>query len=163
MRPKPERIARIVVAIEIALESGSVHSAWLQALCGKLEFVCWSSGYSTLGRAALATIHAWITARRFAKRRKGPDGGFSIDEELRAALHFFMHLLPLLKPRVFDLYRRRRPPIIVYTDAMYAAGDDVPARIGVVIYDPLDEDSAWRHASASVPAWLMAKFAKREP
>ena len=162
MRPKPERIARIVVAIEIALESGAVQCAWLNTLCGKLEFVCWSSGYSRLGRAAIAIIHAWVAARRYAKERRSADGGYTIDGELRAALLFFMQLLPMLKPRVFNLYRKRKPAIVVYTDAMYAAGSEVPARIGVVIYDPLDPEAKWRHASASVPAWLMAKFAKRE-
>ena len=37
----------------------------------------------------------------------------------------------------------------------------MPAQIGVVIYDPLDSESKWRHASADVPNWLMAKFADK--
>ena len=89
------------------------------------------------------------------------------------ALSFFHSVLPLLPPRRF-LYRHRRRrllPIIQYTDAMYERKADVPARIGIVIYDPHDaefapergeEVSLWRHASAVVPDSLIAKFKPRE-
>ena len=95
-------------------------------------------------------------------RRPFDDKGLPIGLELAAALAFFQHILPLLKPRVFDLYRKRRKPIIVYTDAMYQPGAEVPARIGVAFFDPEDTAFKWRHTSAVVPAWLMVKFAARK-
>ena len=54
---------------------------------------------------------------------------------------------------------------------MYERKADVPARIGVVIYDPHDDEfaplrgekvSLWRHASAIVPDSLIAKFKPRK-
>ena len=126
MRPKPARIVSLVIALERAISSGRVHTAFLLEICGKTEFICYSSGISRLGRAALATIHAWVVNTRYRRSQRESDGSFAIDGELRAALAFLACMLPLLKPRTFNLYRRQRRPIVVYSDAMYSAGSDVP-------------------------------------
>ena len=53
---------------------------------------------------------------------------------------------------------------------MYSASATPPGRIGIVIFDPedgatyspADGPSAWRFASAAVPADLLATFRERE-
>ena len=162
MRPKVARVAKIIITIQDALENGYIEHAVCASMCGNLEFVCWSSGYSRMGRAALAALHAWLSRPVNTNRKQsGTDTG-SFTREFIEALRFFLQLLPIMVPRVFKLYRRPRRPIVVYTDAMYTPGARVPARIGVVIYDPEDGEHKWRHASAIVPDWLMRKFASRK-
>ena len=89
------------------------------------------------------------------------------------ALSFFHSVLPRLPPRRFLFRHRCRNllPIILYTDAMYEREAEVPARIGIAIYDPHDaefaeargeEASEWRHAWAVVPPELIAKFRPRK-
>ena len=45
---------------------------------------------------------------------------------------------------------------------MYEAKATPPARIGVALYDPLDEESPWRDLSAEVPAHIIASWTERE-
>ena len=58
--------------------------------------------------------------------------------------------------------RRSKPPLLLYTDAMFEATATVPARIGVAIYDPLDAESRWRHLSADVPAAIISRWRPRK-
>ena len=165
MRSKPSRIAKLVATIEQYIESRGMRLDPL-SFFGKLEFTTGSAGYCRVGRAALATLRAWH-AEVAAGRDGGPDA--PLPPAVLEALAFFRSVLPRLPPRRFRFAERRdrRPPIVMYTDAMYEPSSDVAARIGVTIYDPDDVGSAnaptgWRHASAVVPDDFMAALLPRK-
>ena len=82
-------------------------------------------------------------------------------EWLIEAIKFLVAILPLLPPRRFRLSRKaRRRPIVVYTDAMYEPGK--PGAIGIVIYDPHDQEAPWRYAAADVPEWIKSRLQPKE-
>ena len=56
--------------------------------------------------------------REFAGSSRG-GGNAPFTPEVVLALQFFVFILPLVRPRIFRLWRRVRPPVIVYTDARY--------------------------------------------
>ena len=134
VRAKPERIVRLVLSIEQFLAQGWVEPAERKTFFGKLEYISHSTSAHRLGSAALAALRAWDQASSGSE----PLSAMAVD-----ALLFLLFLLPRLAPRVFKLRGARdvRAPIIVYTDAMYVHGAKVPSRVGVVIYDPEDQES----------------------
>ena len=159
MQSKPERIAKLIDSIERYLEHG-IPSAEARHFFGKLEFVRSSATAGRIGRAAIGIL-----------RRATGAGGQSgaLDESVtaavvREALIFLYFLLPRIPRRRFHFCgdRHSRPPIALYTDAMYEAKAAQPARIGVALYDPLDTESRWRDLSIEVPARIIAGWAKRE-
>lgn len=54
---------------------------------------------------------------------------------LREALEFIRDIVPLLPPLVLDLNEATRPPLIVYSDAIYEEGADVEDGGGWVVLD----------------------------
>jgi len=96
------------------------------------------------------------------RRRASDDEEFP--DWVREAIQFFVEILPLLPVRrfYFGKRRRRRSPVVVYTDAMYDPSKCPAGMVGVVIYDPEDPESVWRYSSAAVPAELIEKFRPRE-
>ena len=158
LRPKPERVEKIVAGIKKILRSGRLPSGVCATVCGKVEYTASSGASGRLGRAPLAALRAW------QHRRGRRNDNEPIPEWVREALEFFVQLLPALPGRkfYFGKKRRKRAPVVVYTDAMYAAAARPPGKVGLVIYDPEDTVSYWRFGSAAVPASLLAKFRPRE-
>ena len=109
-------------------------------------------------RAPLAALRAW--QHRPGRR----DDSESLPDFVKEAIKFFIQLLPLLPPRrfFFGRKRRKRRPIIVYTDAMYDKNRTPAGMVGVVIFDPEDNESPWRFSSAAVPESIIAQFEERE-
>ena len=153
MRPKPERVAKIVAALVEVLGRGIFPSGDCASIAGKIEYTVTSGGYGRVGRAALSAVRAW-------QHGGGRHKDTQIPYWLVDALSWLVAILPLLPPRRFRLARRTRsPPIVVYTDAAYDPGK--PGMIGIVIYDPLDSEHKWRYASSSVPDWILKQLAIR--
>jgi hypothetical protein len=95
----------------------------LVKLTGALQFtLSWAAG--RCGRAALQPLYAAVHSRA---------GPRLLGADVRQALAFLLALLPVLRPRRFRLRGPARPPVLVWTDASWAAGE---GRIGVVIYVP---------------------------
>ena len=79
-----------------------------------------------------------------------------------------------LAPRVFYFRRKkRRKPVLVWTDAMWKPSAEAPARIGFVVFVPSDDDEeedgegarprgTWYHSSLVVPADFMRTFVERK-
>ena len=52
--------------------------------------------------------------------------------------------------------------MVVYTDAMYDSSRTPAGMVGVVIFDPEDEEARWRFSSAAVPDVIISEFRERE-
>ena len=74
-----------------------------------------------------------------------------------SALEFFVAVLVHLPPRRFALCRKRRKPIVLYTDAMYQWRDGVEVSvIGLVWFDPELEVAPCATCPAGVSGWKHA-------
>ena len=62
LRPKPARVAKLVAAIDGYLEHRTFAGGDPRSFLGKLEYTAGSAGYCRIGRAALATLRAWVHA-----------------------------------------------------------------------------------------------------
>ena len=160
MRSKPERVARIVCDAESFLARGEFPHGEASSFIGKVEYTTMSASSHRVGRAALSALRAYHTARSDGLREALWPG-------VVAALEFFISVLVLLPPRRFALCKRRRLPIVLYTDAMYRRRRDgvEVSVIGLVWYDPElvgPVHSGWKHASSEVPPELLAAWGDKE-
>lgn len=183
IRSKVSRVAGMIATMETCAETGTVTYGTLRTLVGKLEYTSGSAVNGRLGRAALSTIRSLLKQRRaMPNSARSDEASLVLTPLVLAALAFYVQVLPLLRARKFHLERRVvRPPVIVYTDAMYAANAAVPARIGIVIYDPEDPETrhwvpsspggssgewvcspTWRHSSLIISPELLSQFDARE-
>ena len=165
MRSKPRRVARMVCQAEDAAREGSMEDAELSSFVGKLEFTSLSAGSHRLGRAAIAAL-------RELKRKKRQGRGSEAWPEAQAALEFVRDVLPMLPARRMPVGARKRlPPIILYTDAMYRpSGRDSKevSAIGAAWFDSaqvgtVDEatgvaSTGWKHLSMDVPDDILAAW-----
>ena len=143
LKPKPGRVRKIVLAMRSILSSDRMSSGLTATICGKCEYTTSSGACGRVGRAPLAALRAW--QHRSGRR----DDGEPLPEFVKEALRFFIQLLPLLPPRrfFFGRKRHRRRPVVVYTDAMYDSSRTPAGMVGVVIFDPEDEEARWRFSS----------------
>ena len=163
VQSKPMRVAKAIVRITEFLAAGTMRQTDAGSLAQKLEYTTASGANGRIGRAALAALRA----HQYGDTE-------DIEDPLAEALRFFLQLLPLLPPRILRFRKRKRRPIVVYTDAMYTPGAAIPAQVGVVIYDPeapvfhppMANDDAcdyrWRHTSAVVSPEQLDAFRPRE-
>ena len=159
MRSKPSRVAKLVLAMQQACDEGFLSYGECGRMAGKLEYTVTSASSGLVGRAALAALRAY---QRYQHRQGADDSEGWMPDYLWIALQFFIELLPLLPPRVFDLNRKPRSPVIVYTDAMWASR---AGYAGIVIFDPDHSDTGWprvRYASAPVPELIIGQLDERE-
>ena len=155
MRPKPERVSRIVVRIGHILEAGTMSPQEAASMAGKLEFTARHGVAGRLGRAALAALREFQASTAMLHEDSMP-----VTPQLREALAFYRDVLPVLPPRDFPLVRREVPPVILYTDAMYEVSDRESGRLGLALFDPLEE--RWYHSESRVPASLLDRFQMRQ-
>ena len=163
LRSKPSRVASLVVAVESYLSSGELPSEELKHFLGKCEYVQTSATAGRVGRAALGMLRAGAKASSESSGRGSGESRGSLGELTVEALLFLLSVLPLLPPRVFSFRVQgpRKPPIVLYTDAMYETSSRRGA-IGIALYDPTDTESPWRHASAQVPQRIYDAMRDRE-
>ena len=155
MRPKPERVARIVMRIGQILESGTMSPQEAASMAGKLEFTARHGVAGRLGRAALAALREFQVCRATLQSDSLP-----ITPQLREALAFYQEVLPMLPPRDFPLVRREVPPVVLYTDAMYEVSDRGSGRLGLALFDPVV--GRWYHSESRVPASVLDRFQMRQ-
>ena len=91
------------------LASGKLSPAHAARLRGKLYFTTTTS-FQGVGRAALQAF----TARQYSKSRKT-----ALDEDLIVSIKFFIELLHCLPPASFNLQDDARPPLYIWSDAMW--------------------------------------------
>lgn len=170
MRSKPSRIAKLIVSMSDMLSCGRAHRSSMESIVGKLEYTSTSATSGRVGRAGLAVLREWIrdtrTERVAATASEAAHTGLPITRVVQLTLEFFVTVLPLLRPRVFDIRAAApRRPIVVYTDARYSPNASEPAQIGCAIFDPTDDEAGgrpfWRHSSFVVPPEMMARFSDR--
>ena len=151
LSPKPDRVAKLLREIPQILEKGSLPPSHAKKLAGKVFFLL-STAFGRVGRPALASLF-----RHAAGPEDGGDEPFSW--EVRAALEFLLALLPYLPPKRIIFGRRRRRPVLVWTDAAYSRSSDPPGRLGAVVFDP--EADRWRHASMDISQEWLTRFAEK--
>ena len=158
MLPKPGRVDKIVASVKAILRSDKLPSGVCANLCGKVEYTASSGACGRVGRAPLSALRAW--QHRRSKRRDDEP----LPEWLKEALRFFVELLPVLPGRKFFFgeKRRKRRPVVVYTDAMYDSAKTPAGMVGIVIYDPEDPEHKWRYASSGVTDEIISRFRPRE-
>ena len=151
--------------IAAALEERRVSHSLAAKRAGMLAFACaWAT--CRLGRAALQPVF----------RRTTEHWSDLLDPALELALRFFLAILtrPGGPPRRrFDLRRRRRPTVKIWTDAAAGERTDEIGRVGFVVLFPEErvvgvDGSAstvperWVHGSAPVPDDFVARFRARK-
>ena len=75
---------------------------------------------------------------------KREDGEARVGSALERALTYLQEIVRYLPPRVIHLWRDERPPILVWSDAMYEAGADRPAMGGFVVLVPAEGEEPER-------------------
>lgn len=135
MRVTAERVASIILTMEeMITDSTLLTSGGLSSLCGRLRFaLCWTFG--RFGSAGMQPLEAY-----------GNDNKMSSFEAVTAALQFFVTVLGLYKQgrglvRLVRLGRPSKPPVIVWSDAMWEKSSSRPAGLGFVIFVPPDVPS----------------------
>jgi hypothetical protein len=148
VRIKEKRRRKLRAELRKVLEDGKMTPAHAARLRGKLYFSTCSSFFG-VGRAALQAF----TARQYNKH-----GTSRLTPELKVAVEFFIELLGAVPPRRVYVREDGRPPLYVWTDAMFEQkrGDNGEcvcvideetgdlfyigdAEIAFVAYDPIDD------------------------
>lgn len=123
-----ERKASIALMVDGALDLGLTPGS-AASLAGKLGFtLTWTFG--RYGRAALQPIMVRAQADDHSHRTISPG--------LRRALKFFKGSIGALPRREISTDTAPRPPVLVWSDAMYERKADVPARGGFVVVVPAE-------------------------
>ena len=129
--PKPGRMKRIVATLTEALAAGRINPSAAKSLAGKLQFLLASVLYGgRVGRGFL--WHFRIAGAR--------GHSVSFTGAFAAAASFLLAVLAALPPRrihVRDILRAwRRPPVVVWSDAMWELDRPNPGGVGFVIWVP---------------------------
>jgi hypothetical protein len=160
LRPVPGLRSVQIVQIEDSFLPDGIDDFAFKRFAGKCEYLQNSAAASRVGRAALGILRRAVNERHAEERRtraRVPPDSTEIE-----SLEFLAFILPRVRPRSFDLFRREAPhcpPIILYTDAMYRPGHSA---IGAVIFDRLDPVHPWRDTSGSLPESILRLWARRE-
>ena len=109
IRIKEKRRRKLRAELRKVLEDGKMTPAHAARLRGKLYFSTCSTFFG-VGRAALQAF----TARQYNKH-----GTSRLTPELKVAVEFFIELLGAVPPRRVYVREDGRPPLYVWTDAMF--------------------------------------------
>ena len=121
----------IIELISSALETQELYPKAAATLAGKLQFsLSWAFG--RVGKAAMQPINkrAEMEDTRHGKVSPG----------IVRSLNFLRDVVSELPPRILSIERPWRPPVLVWTDAMYEAKAAVPARGGFIVIVPEEGD-----------------------
>ena len=109
IRIKEKRRRKLRAELRKVIEDGTLTPAHAARLRGKLYFSTCSSFFG-VGRAAL---------QAFTKRQYNKHGTSKLTPELRQSVKFFVAFLVAVPPRRAQVREDGRPPIYVWTDAMF--------------------------------------------
>ena len=151
--PTPRRVSEIVTQLQQMQQvslldpNAQVMSARQAAsLLGRLNFIL-SSSYASIGRAATLPL---------VERSNDTTGIATWSPEFDYMLQFFVELFQHLPPLVFDFRKRKRKPVIVYTDAAY---DNLRHGLGFAIFDT--DSNTRKILSGQVPPTVMKEWAPK--
>ena len=115
LRPTPSRVAKILRAIEAALETNTLQPHAAQKLAGRLSFASQST-FGCLGKAALKPLYA---RAHDAAAESSPD----LSLGLAAALRALRQLLRDIRPRFVPFVDDGSPQALIYADAFFQPGE----------------------------------------
>ena len=140
LRVKEKRRLKLLAELQAVLDCKKLSPAHAARLRGKLYFTKTTSFYG-IGRAALQAF----SARQYAKGRPT-----ALNDELEAALQFFIDLLEDLPPYKFYLRDDERRPLYIWSDAMWEPLETDTGGLvtAFVVYD--FENEEWHRAQCDV-------------
>ena len=156
------KIDRARAFVSDALATKLLPSATAASLCGKLRY-CASWALGRFGRAALQPLYARAGERRSRARL--------VSASIEASLHFFQRAFQSSLRRVISVDpATRAPPVLVWSDAMWQADAQEPARLGFVVCVPravapdgtVISEEYWLHSYAVVDDDLRGQWEERE-
>ena len=123
------RREKILTRIEAALEEDALTPAQAASLVGKLTFtLTWAFGKT--GRAAKQPLQ---------DRANSDEADTELMPSTRRALRYLRDVVTHLPPKEYNLREDPRPPVLIWSDAMYASGK---GKGGFVVYIPPYGDKA---------------------
>lgn len=142
VRPKPGRPKKLIKTLEKIVQKNCLPPSQAASVRGKLQFLL-SSAYGRVGRAAL---QCFVDRQYYDHRNE-------LTDELRAAIEFFLQLLPQLPDRKIPIDKTSEPPLLVWSDASYEGGKGI---LGWVVFDPRSQE--FFHSSYECPQSLLDEF-----
>ena len=115
LRPTPARVAKILRAIETALDKNKLQPHAAQKLAGRLSFASQST-FGCLGKAALKPLYA---RAHDAAAESSPE----LSVGLAAALRALRQLLRTIQPRFVPFVDDGAPQALIYADAFFQPGE----------------------------------------
>ena len=115
LRPTPARVAKILRAIETALDKNKLQPHAAQKLAGRLSFASQST-FGCLGKAALKPLCA---RAHDAAAESSPE----LSVGLAAALRALRQLLRTIQPRFVPFVDDGAPQALIYADAFFQPGE----------------------------------------
>ena len=148
-----DRRDKVLAMLAAARDARHLSPADASTIRGKLGFLL-TAAWAKVGRAATQPL----------LQREYYDVDYGWSPALEAAAQFFEALLPDLPALLIPITPDRRPPVVLYTDAMFRrrAGDPttlhrdprgVPiSRLGIVVRDSMT--GVDRHSDQALPPWV---------
>ena len=150
-----DRVTRLSNDIRLIVRAKRIDAGGTAKLVGRLLFtLTWTVG--TFGKAVLQPLFAMQQI----------DGAIDLEEPAMLALSFFLLALASLRPRIYNASRKAaRRPVLIWTDAMYAAGAiNGGAQAGFNAFLPDASGEArkgrWIHGSVKVSQEFIREFLK---
>jgi hypothetical protein len=145
----PERVQNILAMLRKARDADLLDPGTASMIRGKLGFVLTSS-FSRVARAATQPL----------VQREWHDTDYSFSPALHAMLDFFEYILDRLPDLEIDLVRETRPPLIIYSDAMFTPASrrrERYSRAAWVVIDPVSGEVY--HSDRVLPPSFFAALA----
>ena len=145
VRCTPDRIEKVLHAFTVARAANFMSPGDASTVRGKLGFLL-SASCGKVGRAATQPL----------LQREYFDSDYSFGAAMRSMADFFEALLPRLPALRIPIEGDPRPPVILYTDAMYnppSARRSAPfSQIGIALFHP--DAAGPRHGTLMLPPWV---------
>ena len=167
--PTKERKGEILHDLRTCQAQDKMTPRQAASFMGRLAFTL-STAYASVGRAA---IHPLVDQSRARYESKGPSR-FKPNRWTPSMTHmiaFFTELFLHFPPLTFDISKRKRPKVVVYTDASFS---DKRNGIGIILLDeethqtwvcetacPKSIMEVWN--SPETNPWLLGIFDSKEP
>lgn len=133
------RRRKVCRLINAALSERSLTPSQAASLAGKLQFTL-SWAFGRVGKAAMQPIQVRAS-------QEGEQTSY-LNDALKRALRFLYTVVRALPRREIDVTRHARPPVLIWSDAMYERTGTVPARGGFLVHFPAEVGEDGRETPA---------------
>ena len=140
LSPCPERVAKLQITIQHALQSNQLSPEEAQKLAGKMVFLQTTS-FGQLGTAATHCL--------YSRASQGPSEFNRLTNALEASLRTLADILDHLSPQWIPL-RPVKHPTVMYTDAFYAPGDQRHQSLPMSFHTLTQADNGWGFVVSTV-------------